>query len=90
MVKGWGFVDEDLKILCIKSDEKDNRYLELVPWRQANPNEVIIMWDPGIENLKTVLGSVPFLDLINNTKGIDLDKLETIYVEKDDTTIWIG
>lgn len=92
MIKGWGFVNEDLEILCIKTDESDGKVLRLVPWRQADPSEVIIMWDPSLESLKSILCSSPFNDILNldpQTMKI-LDSLEAMHVEKDDKTIWIG
>ena len=91
MIKGWGFVNEDLEILCIKTDESDNKYLQLVPWRQASPSEVIIMWDPSLSNLKSILCNPPFNDILNlEAASINIDSLEAIHVEKDDKTIWIG
>ena len=41
MVKGWGFVNDNLEILCIKTKEGNQKCLELVPWREADPKEVI-------------------------------------------------
>jgi hypothetical protein len=87
-VKGWGFVNENLEILCIKTEGEEKK-LALIPWRQANPNEVIILWDSTVSALKSILGTAPFMDIVDNG-GVDLDSLEAMFIEKNDTTIWIG
>ncbi len=87
-VKGWGFVNENLEILCIKTEGEEKK-LVLIPWRQANPSEVIILWESSTSSLKSILGTTPFMDIVDSD-GIDLDSLEPMYVEKNDTTIWIG
>ena len=89
MVKGWGFVNDNLEILCIKTKEGNQKCLELVPWREADPKEVIIMWDPNIDILKSIIKAVPYNSIISDGE-LDLESLEPMHVEKDEKTIWIG
>lgn len=91
LVKGWGFVNDNLEILCIKKTSEGTKYLDLVPWREADPKEVIILWEPKIDTLISILLTTPFMEMIKlDENTISLSKLEPIHVEKDKDTIWIG
>ena len=91
LVKGWGFVNDKLEILCIKKTLEGTKYLDLVPWREADPKEVIILWEPKIDTLISILLTTPFMEMIKLDKEtISLSELEPMHVEKDKDTIWIG
>ncbi len=91
LVKGWGFVNDKLEILCIKKTLEGTKYLGLVPWREADPKEVIILWEPKIDTLISILLTTPFMEMIKLDKEtISLSELEPMHVEKDKDTIWIG
>jgi hypothetical protein len=84
-ITGYGFINKNTEILCIKTLGDGQRCLYLKPWRQAPPDEVVIFWSEGLENF---LKLAPYID--NN--NIDIKTLEpiTISINRERTELWIG
>ena len=87
-ITGFGFINKDTEILCIKTLDAYKKILYLSPWRLAPADEVIVFWSDKVENLEATLVMMPFIYY----EGFDIKTLEPIAVSinNERTKLWIG